>query len=172
MIKRFKKVFDEIFTLLVGIIILSLSYGLSVYAVTKEVWWPFIILALIWGIFIWAISDRVINRGRDTKKKSFMAVAAMVNLSIDKIEGFDALNLDEILDAIKKLSDGEILTLAVQRPGHPGAYGFILNQRIVSNDHFPAITAALMHRLGDVKIPENDWGMYIEVARKIVSGKL
>ena len=73
-----------------------------------------------------------------------------------------SLNIDETLDAIKKLSDEEILSLAMPRPGHPGVYGFILNPRI---EHMPEITAALIHRLGDVELPKNEWEKYVGVAR-------
>ncbi len=74
-----------------------------------------------------------------------------------------SLNLDETLDAIKKLSDEEILSLAMPRPGHPGAYGFILNPRI---EYSLEITVALMDRLIDVELPQNEWGKYVGVARK------
>jgi hypothetical protein len=74
-----------------------------------------------------------------------------------------SLNLDETLDAIKKLSDEEILSLAMPRPGHPGAYGFILNSRM---EYMPEITVALMGRLGDVELPKNEWGKYVGVTRK------
>ena len=63
-----------------------------------------------------------------------------------------SLNLDETLDAIKKLSDEEILSIAMPRPGHPGAYGFILNPRI---QYMQDITADLIHRLGQVELPKN-----------------
>jgi hypothetical protein len=53
------------------------------------------------------------------------------------------------LEQIRNLSDQEILDLAIERPGHPGQYGFLLGlEHFRSQEHLAATLHALMERLG------------------------
>ena len=55
------------------------------------------------------------------------------------------LSLEQIAD----LSDEEIRDLAIDRPGHPGQYGFLLiPDYFRSQDHLAETMQALMDRLG------------------------
>jgi len=60
----FKNISDEISSFIRGGIILFISYFLPAYALKNEVWWPFLILALLWGFFFWWI-------GRNTSKEKY-----------------------------------------------------------------------------------------------------
>lgn len=52
------------------------------------------------------------------------------------------------VDDIAALSDEEILAMAMQRPGHPGQYGFMLNPGdFRSKEHYMATMVALINRL-------------------------
>jgi len=54
---------------------------------------------------------------------------------------------------ISNLSDAEIWSMAVPRPGHPGAHGFLLNpQHFDSKEHLAQTTYLLMRRL--LKTPD------------------
>ena len=53
---------------------------------------------------------------------------------------------DELLDAIDSLSDDEVVSLSMPRPGHPEQRGFIWNQNILK-DQLPEVAHALMKRL-------------------------
>ncbi len=53
---------------------------------------------------------------------------------------------------IENLSDEEILKLAMERPGHPGQYGFVLHpQYFRSEEHFAETMKAPLERLAKVK---------------------
>ena len=55
-------------------------------------------------------------------------------------------------EQIKQMSEEQVLTLAMERPGHPGQYGFLLSRRYFkSDDHLAETMGALMDRLGQVK---------------------
>ncbi len=52
----------------------------------------------------------------------------------------------------ENLSDAEILKLAMERPGHPGQHGFLLQpQYFRSDEHFAETMKALLDRLAKVK---------------------
>ena len=53
---------------------------------------------------------------------------------------------EELLTAIDNLSDEEVISLAIPRPGHPGSRGFLFNQHILK-DQLPEVCVALMLRL-------------------------
>lgn len=54
-------------------------------------------------------------------------------------------------EQIQALSDAEIETIAMDRPGRAGHRGFLLDpQCYASQDHLARTMAALMHRLGSV----------------------
>lgn len=56
------------------------------------------------------------------------------------------------LEQIKNLSEDEILNMAIERPGHVGQFGFMLQLGYFkSQDHLAKITHALMIRLGQVE---------------------
>ncbi len=68
-------------------------------------------------------------------------------------------NIDEVNKRISKLSDEEIeglseeeiLNLAMERPGHPGQYGFLLSPEFFeSEEHIANTLHALLQRLGKV----------------------
>lgn len=55
---------------------------------------------------------------------------------------------------IDALSDEEILELTVERPGHPGQFGFMLSREyFYSDQHFSETMSALLSRLGQLKRP-------------------
>lgn len=55
------------------------------------------------------------------------------------------------LKEIKNLSEDEILNMAMERPGHPGQYGFMLQlQFFKSEEHFAETMCALLKRLNQV----------------------
>jgi hypothetical protein len=52
------------------------------------------------------------------------------------------------LEQIRGLSDKEIIELAMERPGHPGEYGFLLDPSLYrSEEHLAATLHALLMRL-------------------------
>ena len=52
---------------------------------------------------------------------------------------------------IENLSDTEIKDLSMERPFHPGQFGFMLNQQYFNSDeHFSDTFVALMKRLGKI----------------------
>jgi hypothetical protein len=56
------------------------------------------------------------------------------------------------LEQIENLSDEEILNLAIERPGHPGQYGFLLQLAYFrSEEHLAETMHALMNRLSKAK---------------------
>ncbi len=69
------------------------------------------------------------------------------------------VNLDEMnqfvsklsVKGIQDLSDEEIVNLAMERPGHPGQYGFMLNPAFYASEEQMANTMnELLHRLHKV----------------------
>ncbi len=53
---------------------------------------------------------------------------------------------------IENLSDEEIVKLAMERPSHPGQYGFLLQPTYFrSDEHFAETMKALLDRLAKVK---------------------
>jgi len=65
-------------------------------------------------------------------------------------------NLDELnklsAENIQNLSEEEILFLAMERPGHPGQYGFLLQiSYFKSKEHLSQTMFTLMQRLQKVK---------------------
>jgi hypothetical protein len=55
------------------------------------------------------------------------------------------------VEEIAALGDEEIQALALQRPGHPGQYGFMLNPGdFRSMEHYMATMVALINRLRKV----------------------
>ncbi len=60
-------------------------------------------------------------------------------------------------EQINNLSDDEILSLAMERPGHPGQYGFMLQiQYFQSQEHFAQTMSALLERLAKAKNREKN----------------
>lgn len=56
------------------------------------------------------------------------------------------------LRQIENLSDEEIQELAIERPGHPGQYGFLLSlEYFRSQEHLAETLHALLERLEKVK---------------------
>lgn len=73
-------------------------------------------------------------------------------MNIKKLEGINNLASSLSVEQIKNLSDQEILSMVMQRPGHPGQKGFMLQPRYFkSNKHFSEITYALMERLRKIE---------------------
>ncbi len=55
-------------------------------------------------------------------------------------------------EQIENLSDEEILDLAIERPGYPGQYGFLLKLSYLrSKEHLAETMSALLNRLEKVK---------------------
>lgn len=53
---------------------------------------------------------------------------------------------------IEDLSDEEIMAIRMERPGHKGSFGFMLNPKYFkSNEHHSQIISALIIRLVKVK---------------------
>lgn len=52
----------------------------------------------------------------------------------------------ELVDAIERFSDDEIIALSAPRPGHPKMRGFIFNPRILQKQ-LPEVSFAMMRRL-------------------------
>lgn len=49
---------------------------------------------------------------------------------------------------IEALTDEQVTALAIERPGHPGQFGFMLNPTFFrSNEHFNQTMSALVNRL-------------------------
>ena len=57
---------------------------------------------------------------------------------------------EELVDAIDNLSDDEVISLSMPRPGHPEAQGFIWSQDMLK-DQLPEVVVALMKRLEKAK---------------------
>lgn len=56
------------------------------------------------------------------------------------------------LDQISNLSEDEILNKAMERPGYPGQFGFMLQlQSFSSQEHFAETMRALLKRIGQVE---------------------
>ena len=72
----------------------------------------------------------------------------MNNISLKELnEWASRLSVEEI----KNLSDEEILKYRMERPGHSGSYGFMLDMNnFESPRHFSEILKALMERLAKV----------------------
>ncbi len=71
----------------------------------------------------------------------------------------DINNLEELnkwvselsIEQIKNLSEDEILSMSMERPGHPGQFGFMLQlPYFKSQKHFAETMSALMERLQKV----------------------
>lgn len=66
-------------------------------------------------------------------------------------------------EQIENLSDDEIMGMAMQRPGHPGAYGFLLQPSYFKpGDHLSKTLYALMKRLGKVENMKEKMGKTIK----------
>lgn len=73
-------------------------------------------------------------------------------MNVDHLEQLNRWASSLTVEQIENLSEDEILSVAMQRPGHPGAYGFMLQlQYFKSQEHFSKIMYALMKRLGKVE---------------------
>jgi hypothetical protein len=56
------------------------------------------------------------------------------------------------VEEIKNLPEDEVLRMAMERPGHPGQYGFMFpGSRFVSDTNLILISFELMKRLGEVE---------------------
>lgn len=56
------------------------------------------------------------------------------------------------IEQIENFSDEEINSVKMERPGHPGQFGFMLNQKYFqSTEHHSQIMFALLTRLTKVK---------------------
>ena len=56
------------------------------------------------------------------------------------------------VEEIDNLSEDEVLGVAMERPGHPGQYGFMWQfQYFKSQEHFAEIVVAFMQRLQKVE---------------------
>lgn len=56
------------------------------------------------------------------------------------------------IEQVKNLPEGELLNFVMERPGHPGQYGFMFpGSRFVSNNNFVTIFYELTKRLGKVE---------------------
>ncbi len=56
------------------------------------------------------------------------------------------------LEQIANMTDEEIMDLAIERPGHPGEYGFLLRPEYFrSTEHAAQTLTALLDRLGKVQ---------------------
>lgn len=61
-------------------------------------------------------------------------------------------NFNTDIETIAKMSDEEIMALAMERPGHPGQYGFMFSpKQFRSEEDFAATMYELMQRLGKVE---------------------
>ena len=67
-------------------------------------------------------------------------------------ERFNILISKLTVDQIASFTDDEIKTLSMERPGHQGVYGFLLDhRRFSSQEHIAKTIGALMRRLGSAK---------------------
>jgi hypothetical protein len=72
-------------------------------------------------------------------------------MKINSLEELNKWASSLTLEQIKNLSEDEILSVAMERPGHPGQFGFMLQlQYFKSQEHFAEIMHALMERLQKV----------------------
>ncbi len=70
------------------------------------------------------------GRGSMIEQKNKPLIEAILNIYGDKAPGgLNELTTEEMVEAIKGFSDEEILSLAMERPGHKGQFGFMLNHR-------------------------------------------
>ncbi len=91
-------------------------------------------------------------------------IEAIINFSPDRgiPAGLQNLSTQEMVEAIENFSDEEILCLSIERPGHKGQFGFILNPRVFESlDQFAAVMCALQDRFAKAKERNKDWQNYI-----------
>lgn len=77
----------------------------------------------------------------------------MFKLTLDQVnELASQLTVEEVAN----LPEAIILAMAMERPGHAGQYGFLLNPTsFTKNDNLAKIMFALMERLGKIKDKES-----------------
>ena len=72
--------------------------------------------------------------------------------SEDPLKAYNLFISKLSLEQIEDLSDEEINELAIERPGHPGQYGFLLSPLFFRSDaHLAETMKALLDRLAKVK---------------------
>ena len=65
-----------------------------------------------------------------------------------KLEAINKLASQLSVEQIRNLSDEDVMSMAMERPGHPGQFGFMLRlQYFKSTEHLAEISTALMKRL-------------------------
>ena len=104
-------------------------------------------------------------------KKFEPFIKAIIRFDLEEILGLDELATSELISLINDTSDEVILGLAMPRPGHEGAYGFMLNPRVFgfpkSTGRFAEIMAALMNRFGEAQKNKSDWKKYVCQLRNV-----
>lgn len=93
------------------------------------------------------INEKEINIMTDPKLRPL--IEAIINFPSEETPtGLNELTTEEMVKAIENFSDEEILNLAMERPGHKGQFGFMLNHRVFKSiEQFSEIMSSLHNRL-------------------------
>jgi hypothetical protein len=76
---------------------------------------------------------------------------------MDKLEAVNQFVSVLTPERIRSLTDEEITNMAMERPGHPGVFGFLLDPRFFrSDEHLEETLFALTKRLGEVGRPKEN----------------
>lgn len=71
---------------------------------------------------------------------------------MDKLEAMNRLASSLTVEQIENLTDEEVLNVVMERPGHPGTFGFMFNPRYFrSNEHLAKNAYAMMKRFGKIE---------------------
>ncbi len=107
-------------------------------------------------------NDKVIGKafGGEDWQKFFIQVGLLRLKDGEKCDlGEDTTSLDALnkwaslltIEQIENLSDEEVLSKVIERPDHPGQYGFMLQQSYFKSDeNFTEISYALLKRLNKI----------------------
>lgn len=75
-----------------------------------------------------------------------------MNKNMNKLELMNQWASKLSVEQIKDLSEDEILSMVIERPGHPGSFGFMLAlPNFKTLEHMARISTALVQRLGKVE---------------------
>ena len=70
---------------------------------------------------------------------------------MDKLEAINHWAIQLSVEQIENLPEEEVLMMVMERPGHPGQFGFMFQlQYFRSQEHLAQTMCALMKRLGKI----------------------
>jgi hypothetical protein len=94
-------------------------------------------------------------------KKFEPVIKAILDFSLEEVEGLNELTTEEIIAFINSFSDEFVLGLAMPRQGHPGQYGFIYSKAFGEGMRFAEIAATLLNRFSKAQKDRADWKNYV-----------